>query len=759
MANSNEQLIALINELKSKLDRQDKRIQELEVAIKGRSAAPAASAHATMLEQLKKPAVNPPRSQPSLSQKSAPTNWQAFELRIGQYWFQVVGIALFVLGMGFLLKYSIEQGWITPTARVVIGLVCATGLIAGAELLSRRFKQWALACTAGGIVLYYLCFVAAHILYHLISWQTTFIALGVTAVVGSVLAFRYNAQFISAFSAIGCFIIPFFVYRIVPESLQEMGGFITRPVIYLLEPPAIFVSCFLMLMALCFLVQTYIKQWYLVSAISFFSLITHYILFLKQPSLQPALSLNHQLLFMGGLFVLYVIVPYLYALLYKPTKSFFESVSIAIVAPCVFFGIAGIIGHYQALVVMYANQKITTAPAMYSWIVRMFESAGNTEIMQYLALIFGSIFCLSLVVLYFRDKANKYLLGTLFTLTIGFFAGAIVAQWSNYALTNAFHMYALIIFLLGLFVANMYVRLFAYFFWALSVINMWRIFFDTLFAVQEPWQLRIWDPVNISCLVVTVIFALGAYLAHKNKQLFEGDEGVMPSVLTLGALITVVYWLHTYIWKSPWSTIGLAWYGFIVFCVGLYAARSLFTRFGYFCVGLATTYFIFIHDTLLQGNYIAKLHILFFTLVTIFFVMHWLVQRRELGKNLEALSVALITKVAALLFVIAWGRALIVAHWNTVENGYLVWTANTDVILTMYYGIFAVILIAVGLFWRDSAVRYIGLALIAVVLGKLWFIIIAMRETISRILAFLLIGTLLTFVSFIYQRVSKKLGD
>ena len=65
-------------------------------------------------------------------------------MRESEYWLNKIGIGLLLLGVVFLFKYSIDQGWITPAVRVGFGLAIGIILLAvGLRLHSsrRHFSQ------------------------------------------------------------------------------------------------------------------------------------------------------------------------------------------------------------------------------------------------------------------------------------------------------------------------------------------------------------------------------------------------------------------------------------------------------------------------------------------------------------------------------------------------------------------------------------------------------------------------------------------
>src|SRR5262249_26769611 len=98
-------------------------------------------------------ATRPPRP------PAPPIDWERW---IGIRGAAVVGaIALGLAGILFF-KYSIEQGLVTPTMRVVFGTLTGLGCLLGAEWLrSRKYRQTAEAISGAGVVILYAAFWAS----------------------------------------------------------------------------------------------------------------------------------------------------------------------------------------------------------------------------------------------------------------------------------------------------------------------------------------------------------------------------------------------------------------------------------------------------------------------------------------------------------------------------------------------------------------------------------------------------------------------
>lgn len=96
------------------------------------------------------------------------------EVSQGEFWLNKIGIALLLLGLGFLFKYSVDQDWVTPLVRVSFGLVLAVGLIGFGMRLPQSKRVLSQVLMGGGIAAFYITGYAAFHLYHLIPHYLAF---------------------------------------------------------------------------------------------------------------------------------------------------------------------------------------------------------------------------------------------------------------------------------------------------------------------------------------------------------------------------------------------------------------------------------------------------------------------------------------------------------------------------------------------------------------------------------------------------------
>ena len=126
------------------------------------------------------------------------------EFAIASQWLLRIGIVLVVVGIGFFLKYSIEHGMLSPTARVGLSVITGLGmLIAGTRILGGRFRVMGQGALGGGIAtLYFSAFAAANF-YHLIEMPIAFGAMILITALSGWMAVRFHSTLTAVLGVIG----------------------------------------------------------------------------------------------------------------------------------------------------------------------------------------------------------------------------------------------------------------------------------------------------------------------------------------------------------------------------------------------------------------------------------------------------------------------------------------------------------------------------------------------------------------------------
>lgn len=135
-----------------------------------------------------------------------PFDWESL---VGVKLFSAIaGIAL-VLAAIFFLRYSVQQGWLQPPVRVMIGIAVAIALLVVCELkAARKYPATANALDAAAIAILFATFFAAHALWNLIPAGITFGLLAVVTALAVLLSIRRESPFIAVLGLLGGFATP-----------------------------------------------------------------------------------------------------------------------------------------------------------------------------------------------------------------------------------------------------------------------------------------------------------------------------------------------------------------------------------------------------------------------------------------------------------------------------------------------------------------------------------------------------------------------
>lgn len=133
----------------------------------------------------------------------------ALEIRLGQKLLLAMGILVMLLGVGFFLKYSFDQGWVGPAGRVAGAFLWGMALLGGGELARRRgYRRYGLWLAGGGIgVLYFACFASVGI-YALLPEAAAFGLAVLTTALAVALALVYDSMGLATLGLAGGFLSP-----------------------------------------------------------------------------------------------------------------------------------------------------------------------------------------------------------------------------------------------------------------------------------------------------------------------------------------------------------------------------------------------------------------------------------------------------------------------------------------------------------------------------------------------------------------------
>ncbi len=237
------------------------------------------------------------------------------EFAVATTWLLRLGVLILVIGIGFFLKYSIDQG------RVAIASVVATGLlVVGLRLFKGRYGLLGQGLAGAGISSLYLSFFAAYQEGMVGALPAYGLMILVTLVAG-VIALRYNSLLVAV--------------------LGILGGYLTPMMIETSSPSVVMLFAYLLLLGVGVFFMARKKEWRLLHYLSFictFGLVGT----ATEKGFEPARFWEF-MPFLVAFFVLFSTVTFLYHFIHRKKSTLLEILFLFVNAG-VFLGFAS---HYM----------------------------------------------------------------------------------------------------------------------------------------------------------------------------------------------------------------------------------------------------------------------------------------------------------------------------------------------------------------------------------------------------------------------------
>ena len=139
-------------------------------------------------------------------------NKGSLESRIGSQWLNRIGILAVLIGMAWFLKLAIDNHWIGPLGRVLVGLIAGSGLIVWSERFrSRGYSGFSYSLKALGSGILYLSLWAAFSLFHLIPAAAAFAAMIVVTAFNGFMSWSQDSELLALYAIAGGLSIPVLV--------------------------------------------------------------------------------------------------------------------------------------------------------------------------------------------------------------------------------------------------------------------------------------------------------------------------------------------------------------------------------------------------------------------------------------------------------------------------------------------------------------------------------------------------------------------
>jgi hypothetical protein len=656
---------------------------------------------------------------------------------IGENLANKIGIGILVLGIGFFVKYAIDQEWINEIGRVFIGILCGGILLGVAHKLRKTFTAFSSVLVGGGIAVLYLTIAIAFHEYKIFDQTPAFLLmLGITSF-AVVLSLGYNRIELAVLSILGGFASPFMV------STGE-GNYVV-------------LFTYILILDSGMLVLAYYKKWNLVNIICYVFTILLFSSWLTTRFDDKDVSMINGALIFATLFYLVFFAMNIVNNLKERTS--FKAIEISILLSNTFC--------YYAAGMMILNNEIA----------HDFKGLFTASLG-----IFNFVFA---YLLYKNSRVDKNLVFLLIGLVLTFISLAAPVQLEGNYITLFWAAETVLLLWLSQKSGIRLMKLASLFVMVLMVISLTMDWEQIYFSDTD-----IDLPIVLNKGYITSLFALASILITglllKNERQVEDQESVKlyKVLLTLGGIILLYasqflelrHQLFEQGIDYTTQNIIIGTYN-MAFIIGLLIAEWKFfndtfikTAFSFWGTIAAVSYLLYYHREVISS----RNDLLLSNGSSTGFIFHYI-----LISLLIVIAIASVKKMRSLVefntqthSAYAWFYVFFFVFLASAELDHTVLlitgpieiasmehllSQNHKIGYPILWGIASFILIFVGLKRKNKHLRIISLSLFLITLIKLFTFDIKGISEGGKIAAFISLGILLLIVSFMYQRLKKLL--
>lgn len=665
----------------------------------------------------------------------------AMEYAVASNWLLRVGVLILVTGIGFFLKYSIDNGLLGEQARVALSVLAGVGMIiGGVRLVGGKYHLFSQGLLGGGIAVLYFSVFAAHSFYYLLEAYPTFALMILVTACAATLAIRLDSMLVAIFAIIGGYCTPI----LLSTGQVNFSGLFS----------------YMLLLGVGILAINWYKQWHLLNFLSFFF---NYLLFFGAMQNYEVGYFWQVLPYLTGFFMLYSTTVFLFCLV-NQTKSTLLDLLALIINAAIFFGTA-----YHLIETAYGQiwvALLTVALAAF-YVVHVY-------------------YCLA------RRVADRELLISFIGLASFFVTITLPLLLSNQWITVSWSLQALVMLWMAGKLRSAFLQQIAYLLYLIVLVRFCFIDLPGQYGMAMDSEQPFGDFL-LGLLERVISFGIPIASLALAFKLIEKPAPASPLACDAGN--DVPLWLKDN-WLLQATLIIAAGMLFIVLQLELY--RS----FGYLypplqlpvltLVWLAMSLLLLLRYLVTPGTWLLQamrlfvigvvLKLLFFdlpswdlNLVQIGAYDSVLTLRYGGGYSFQLALMRLLDFAAIIGFLLFAFRRL--STNNETTGNIRQWLGGAALVLlftflsleinsmlyqyvpglrsggvSILWSIFGLSLVFAGIKRQISALRLVGLALFALVAWKVFFIDLARLDQIYRIIAFIVLGMLALGGAFFYMR-------
>ncbi len=769
MSENQDQINLLISKLNEVLKQQEsftKEIsqlkQEISVlkGIKGvsTSAVPpdrTASSSTVISKSAPPKASTKPISKPPQKEK-APRKKSDLEKFIGENLINKIGIGITVIGVGIGAKYAIDHEMVSPLTRIILGYLVGIGLLGFAFKLKAKYTNFSAVLLSGAMAIMYFITYMAYGYYDLFPQLFAFALMVIFTAFTVTAAINYNNVVIANIGLVGAYAVPFLLSDGTGkvEMLFSYMGLINAGI----------------------LIIALKKYW---KSLYYASFGFTWVIYLGWLGARFDVD-EHQMMALSFATVFYLIfyASFISYKLINQQQFTGATIWLLLANSFIFYGV----GYYIIAELDGGNQFLGIF------------TLGNAFIHFIVGLIINQ-----------KKLADKSVLYLIIGLVLTFLTIAIPVQLDGNWVTMLWGLEAVLLFSIGRIKSQKTYELLSY---PLMII--------AFFSLTHDWieQIGYYDPLDpetrltpvfnihfLTTLMVALSFGAINYLrSMKNwespithKQLNNIFAFLSPALLIVTSFFLFkneisLYWNqliedsgvvavnavleNTYdrnwdleefqtVWISNYLLIFLSalavinWLkvkskmlGTIVMILSTFALLSFLTSGLYAISELRES---FLDDSLLFSTGPFHVGIRYISLVILVGSI-WVFRKHSLQDYMQMDLTILNDLVLYITFL--WVSSSELIHWLDMAG----YSESYKLGLSILWGVYALTLVAIGIWKRQKHIRIIAMVWFGITLLKLFFYDIRHLNTISKTIVFVSLGVFLLIISFLYNKYKEQIG-
>lgn len=200
--NESEQRISALEKRLSILEQRISQLSLLKPPLPPTSNEPPAAVHFQSKDELQ------PRTQKvELTHKKLTETANTKAEKSGN-WLGIIAIICFVFAAGFIIKLSIETGWLTPERQILIAAIFGLSLIITGFCLPKVYSNYASLLPASGIIILYCSVFAGYRFYELTSFKTALILTSLVSIFCIWLYLKFRHDIYPVVAIMGSYLSP-----------------------------------------------------------------------------------------------------------------------------------------------------------------------------------------------------------------------------------------------------------------------------------------------------------------------------------------------------------------------------------------------------------------------------------------------------------------------------------------------------------------------------------------------------------------------